>query len=212
MCIFPPNALNISLVKVLHGAALLLRNSRVTDTMQGELEFVPWPWPFWLWWNRVRMTTVLKKVLQDHVVFHSFQMTKVAIISQVLCRGKGRCVVWESGIIGGGQASAEHESSIVAWVWVGTGMPRWTAPTEPVLEWQLRWLPGSSYALSSFSVVFTQGFLVCLLLHVRLLALKHQNSSHKLQKELEHKDTYCKKNWNIKTWRVNSESMLQVWW
>lgn len=35
------------------------------------------------------MTTVLKKVLEDHVMFHSFQMTKITIISKSYVRGRG---------------------------------------------------------------------------------------------------------------------------
>lgn len=88
-------------------ATLLLRNSRVTDMTEGELEFVPWAWPFNCGETEFRMTTVLKKVLQDHVMFHSFQMTNMPI-SQVFRRGTGRRVF---------EGAASMRGIRLLWVW-----------------------------------------------------------------------------------------------
>lgn len=59
------------------------------------------------------MTPVLKKVLRDHVMLHSFQMTKIVIISQVLRRGKGSCGLKEWASISEAQAFSECEPSMV---------------------------------------------------------------------------------------------------
>lgn len=144
-------------------ATLLLRNSRVIDMTEGELEFVPWAWPFNCGETEFRMTTVLKKVLQDHVMFHSFQMTNMPI-SQVFCRGTGRRVVRRSGEREAGQASL----SVSIWFcWMGSGQ---VCQGETLIQKmsqgdKFRWLPESSYALSSLAVVFIQSFLVCLFFH-----------------------------------------------
>jgi hypothetical protein len=170
----------------------VLKKFLVTQTTEGELQLVQWARPFLWWENKVKMTTVLNKELQDRVTLHSFQMTKVTIISQVSCLGTGICVVYKSDKYSWGSGCF--------WMWVlsfgGWGQSKYSkvkfSSRKCLKVTHYVTPPLSSHTLSSLIMVLFQGYFVCLFLSAVVLNKsdclleKYQNSLTVLR-ELESK-------------------------